>query len=139
MPMKSINQHIPGTISRKLVLLRRLNRTLIECLPIEYIAHVQAVGYEYGTLKLVAESPVWASKVRYQTNDIIHLLNSKTDMPVSRIEVSVHPKSVPIPSKAGKKPHLSKNSAQLCKTLANALHDPELKQALNKLSKRAPG
>lgn len=134
--MKSLGGCIPPAFAKKAELLKRLNQAILDCLPTELIAHVQVAGLEGAKLTLTTHSPVWASKLRYRTDEVARRLSAKTGLPIESVKLLVHPATVNLTSKKRKKPYLSKDSAQQLKALANFTEHPSLKKALARLATR---
>jgi hypothetical protein len=135
--MKSIGSCVPQAFARKAEFLKLLNQAILDCLPTELIAHVEVAGLEGTKLTLTTQSPAWASKLRYRTDEIASRLSAKTGLPISSVKLLVRPVTVskPIANKR-KKPYLSRDSAQQLKALANLTEDSPLKKALARLSSR---
>ncbi|HEX7025997.1 MAG TPA: DUF721 domain-containing protein [Gammaproteobacteria bacterium] len=135
--MKSIGSCVPQTLANKAEFLKRLNQAILDCVPTELIAHVEVAGLEGTKLTLTTQSPVWANKLRYLTDEIARRLSAHTGLPISSVKLLVRPVATGTPAaKKRKKPYLSKDSAQQLKALANFTGDSPLKKALTRLATR---
>jgi hypothetical protein len=138
--MKSLGSCIPTPIALQLAQLQKINRALYEIIPIEFLGHIQTAGNpQTGILHIYADSPAWATKLRFYKPAIVSGLTAHTGLAIKSVLISIHPKAVNHKAASLKKPHLSKNSAHLLATLAKNTDDPELKRALSALAKHLPG
>jgi hypothetical protein len=134
--MKSLGYHIPSFITQKLAQLHALNQALYEVIPIEFLGHVHTAGLENGILHICADSPVWATRLRFQQQTIAKQLSDKTRLTIKSVRILVKPTTVAISPSYTRKPYFSRISADLLKGLGNNTQDPQLRQALLKLAKR---
>jgi hypothetical protein len=134
--MKSLGYHIPSFVTRKLAQLQTLNQALYEVMPIEFLGHVHIAGLENSILHICTDSPVWATRLRFQQQTLAGQLSNKIRLPIKSLRISVQPTAVAIHSSYTRKPYLSRDSADLLKGLSNNIQHPELRQALLNLAKR---
>jgi hypothetical protein len=134
--MKSLGYHIPPLITQKLAQLQVLNQALYEIIPIEFLGHVHTAGLENGILHICVDSPVWATRLRFQQQAITRQLSDKIKLTIKSLRILVKPAAVSIPSSYTRKPYFSRSSADLLKGLGNNTQDPQLREALLKLAKR---
>ncbi|HEY3486926.1 MAG TPA: DciA family protein, partial [Gammaproteobacteria bacterium] len=112
--------------------LQKVNRALYEIIPIEFLGHIQVAGYpQNGALHIYADSPAWATKLRFYKSTIAAGLTLHTGLPVKSVQISIHPQIGGRDRPPPKKPSFSRNSAQLLAVLAKNTADPELKRALS--------
>jgi hypothetical protein len=134
--MKSLGTCIPVPIATRLAQLQKVNRTLYEIIPIEFLGHVQAAcNPQNGVLHLYIDSPVWGTKLRFYKSAIADGLTARMGLNIKSVLISVHPQAGVRKTQPLKKPSLSRNSAQLLTSLASTTDDPELKRALSALAK----
>lgn len=101
-------------------------------------AHCISSHYSGQCLKLFADTPVWASRLRFQS-EIIKRQLSNIGIPVHKLDVKVIPPSV-AKQRFHKKRHANPISLQAASTLvetANCIDDEKLAAALKKLATRA--
>ncbi|MBE9516516.1 MAG: DUF721 domain-containing protein [Proteobacteria bacterium] len=109
----------------------------------------EPISYSEGVLVLRVSSPGWASRLRYQLRPLIERLRSEADFSaLTDIEVRVRPQADPDVEQAQqqireertryerKATRMSDHTADVIQTAADAIDDPDLKQALQRLSKR---
>jgi hypothetical protein len=138
--MKSLQSCIPASIASQLAQLQKINRALYEIIPIEFLGHIQAAGNpQNGTLHIYADSPAWATKLRFYKPAITAGLTIHTGLSIKSVHISIHPKTGDRKTHRLKKPSFSRNSAQLLAALARDTDDPELKRALATLAQHLPG
>ena len=139
-------RHEPGALGGTLKhahQLQRLNLVLHEHLEPILATHCELANIRSNTVVIQADSPVWAAKLRYQIPMILELLNATdliTDLTQTRltqIQLRVQPAYQPYRGPISSGPHLSSDSAQLLKSVAETTADPRLKRALSRLSRRS--
>lgn len=133
--MKFLGTHIPLPIASHLAQLQKLNRALYEFVPIEFLGHIQAAGLQNSILHIYADSPAWATKLRFYKPNIAAGLTTHMGSAIKSVRISVYPQNGDRKRHSFKKPSLSRNSAQLVASLARSIEDPELKRALSALAK----
>ena len=107
------------------------------------------ISFAEGVLVLRVTSPSWASRLRYQLRPLIERLQTEADFAsLTNIEIRVRPQADPgveqerqrvreeQASYARKANRMSTHTAEVIQAAAEAIDDPELKQALDRLSKR---
>ena len=98
-------------------------------------AHCQVANYEAGRLKLLVDSSVWASQLRFCLPTLCKTLQAQPPFTqLQKIEYSVQtlyqPQALPKLPKA----QLSSSSAELVASMAQSISDPKLQQALLRLA-----
>ena len=92
----------------------------------------------HGTLTIIVAKAVDSQRLRYQSANILKDL-SKLMLcePISKIEIKIRPENneSTSPQKASIKPIKSSAGSDQLESLAKAIEDPELKNALRRLSK----
>ena len=115
--------------------IQRVARRVAPLLGEELAAHCRVAQLDRQVLVLIADSPAWANRIRFQGPQIQRDL-AAAGMPVSRLEVRVRPpeapprEEIPIPIKP-----LSEHSAKCLEALASAHADSPLGAALQRLAR----
>ena len=133
--MHSINHYLNSKITEKRLLLDKLNAIILPLLPEVSRLHIKVTNYENQELVLIADSPVWAARLRTQHKAIICHLKTELNFPVNSIKIKFQQ---PIKAKNKpliKPPNLTTESAKLIRQTANSIDDSELKKSLIRLSK----
>ena len=111
------------------------NKVLYRYLPTNEHKHCQIGGFEQRILTLVVDSATWATKLRYQTPELIEGLQQTQEFQsLKEIKCLVQPKNDE-PKKMTSKLILSKKTRQLLQETSDGITDPELKTALVNLYK----
>lgn len=146
--MHSLSHFIRPAIAEKVAEIHRLSAELFACLPVECTGHCMVVGRRGAILNLVADSPAWATRVRYHGSEIIRHFNSVTGLNLQRVKVVVGPpvgrsfprsspgKIAAVPAAPRTKPRLPVASAKALEQMAKDVDHPELAAALQRLSAR---
>jgi hypothetical protein len=132
--MESASHLINSKILKKARLLAKLTKLIRACLPIDCQQHISVSGIENFQLILISDSPVWASKIRLYSQNMIQMLEENTNIRVSKVRIKQsQPKRV-IEKPAPKARHLKSNTAEMIKQTADSISDADLQQALNHLA-----
>ena len=134
--MKTLGSNLPSTLKQRANWLNELNRHLQSVLPVEFHGHVQVVSLQHNHLTLEADSPNWASKIRYQSNEIANLMSIGTGLTIKTVHTSIRPATAKNLSEKRLPLAISPQSAQQFSALAKSIEHPGLKQALAKLAQR---
>ena len=132
--MKSLSNYIPNTLAQQVDVIRRLNHVLPDCLPSRLLEHAEIVSVQNTTLTVAADSPAWASKLRYYTRNLAESLSKKTGLNIESVKIMIRPATASSHKNRREKPYFSKNSAQLLKTLADNVKHSALQRALKSLA-----
>lgn len=119
---------------------RALDDTLTKLLGPPLCRHVRVGRCSPDGLVLVADSPVWAARLRFRSREILDQLGPKLGSPPPRrVEVSVATTPHGAPQPPSRRPgRLSGGTAALLDEVAGALADnPRLARALGRLAARA--
>lgn len=130
-----------GIVGRQHGLVRRLRAAL----PAPLDSHCVAIEHQDDTLFLVMESPAWAARTRYMSQDILARMADRlqpcpTILKVRAARTTGQPSARPKkkrpsgPSSAD----LSEQSRRHLLESARAMPDPELKRALERLARKRP-
>lgn len=109
----------------------------------------EPMSFADGVLVLRVTSPSWASRLRYQLKPLIERLRTEAEFAsLTDIEIRVRPQADPGVEQerlrvreeqlryARKVNRMSTHTAEVIQAAADAIDDPELKQALQRLSQR---
>lgn len=119
-------------IKIKIIISQSLDQQLAE--------HIEVAKVHNGTLLLIVDSPVWATRIRYMQDEIINgLKNYAITKSIYNVSIKVRPApSTPRKKERPKSPaSISQESARLMVEEINSISDPELKLALLRITKHA--
>jgi len=135
--MRSIDKFLGSQITDKKLLIEKLNAIILPLLPEISQSHITTASYNKDNqeLILIADSPVWAARLRTQHRTIITKLQNELSFPVSSIKVKFQQPVKNKPEAKKHLPNLSDKSAELIRQTANSVEDEELKNALLRLAK----
>ncbi len=115
----------------------RLNAALSRLLPAGLAGHCRVANLRDGILVLAADSPAWASRLRFHADKLLKSLNKECDLGAGRVRTIVVPAAAlptrrPIPRKP-----ISSHTARLIEQCADGIGDPALQAALRRLARRS--
>lgn len=114
-----------------------LDRAVRELLDSELAAHCRVLNCYDDQLVIAADSPVWATRLRYHTAALPDALASVTGQRFSRVVTRVSPPGVRqtpvVPSRPA--PGMSTSAARQLESVAATVMDPELAAALRRLAR----
>ena len=113
-----------------------MNVAIKAALPLDCHSHIDVAGMRDNQLIVVTDSPVWQTRLRMFTQPMLEALKQHTGIELTQIKLKLTPKKRYKAPESPKSRHLSKNSAAIIHKTADCISDPELKQAMEKLSKR---
>lgn len=97
--------------------------------------HVFLASVSEDTAILYTDSPAWASKLRFKTQQLIDILSNISDFPqIKTIRIKVSP-TLYIEPEENTPTKLPPKTSKFLEEIANNMNDPELKSALIRLSK----
>jgi hypothetical protein len=96
-------------------------------------AHCISTYYSGQSLKLFTDSPVWASRFRFQSKNLIKKLY-ENHIPVHKLDVRVMPQSRPPELRKHPARRISEQAAQSLIDTADSINDENLEAALRKLA-----
>jgi hypothetical protein len=138
--MESFSSLINRDLSTKAQELANLTRILRACLPQNCQQHVSVAGMRDQQLILITDSPVWVSRLRMYTQHMLEMLSQHSHVRVSQIRIKQSPPRMPKKKPEPKKlRRLSDNTSTMIAQTAESIADPELQQALYKLSRNTTG
>ena len=132
--MKSISNLLHSNLVKKARDLNKLGHLVHSCLPDNCRPHVQIAGIKDNCLVLIVDSPVWSSRIRLFSNNIMDILKQHKLTEVQQIRIRLSQVEPVKPEKVYEKRHLDERSSKLIEQTADSIEDPELKQALHKLA-----
>lgn len=130
-----------STIARlqtKALELRRLDRVFRSCLPKSLADHVSLATIRNGLLVACADSPMWATNIRYDTPRILIKLAQTNDFPEVHDIKLIHSRtslSLRNNRKHERPNVLSEQTKDLLSQQASVVKNRKLKNSLNKLAK----
>lgn len=133
---KKKHSHI-AVLYRKGLAILELDQRLKKHLPPGLQKHFELANVNKDIAVLLADSPAWATRLRYNIPAILDTFNNKLKInPVKTIRIKVK-KPIAYNSVVNKKPLVmtTKTARYLSETAKN-FHDPELQSAIKKLSTR---
>ena len=116
--------------------LRRLDRAFRKLLPGPAQAHCRVANLRGDTLVVAADSPVWASRIRYESRQILREMAASCGVTATRIRIVVRTPETP-ENMASEPRVVPPNAALNLEAAALAVDDPELAAALKRLASRA--
>lgn len=138
--MESFSSLINRDLGKKTRELARLTQILRACLPQNCQQHVSVAGIRDQQLILITDSPVWVSRLRMYTQHMLDMLAQHSQTRISQIRIKQSPPRMPMKKEKPKKfRRLSDNTSTMIAQTADTIADPELQQALYKLSRNTTG
>jgi hypothetical protein len=131
-------KHQLANLIDKVNQLRTFNQSLIGILDPNLAKHCEIVNIKDGAITLIADNPSWATKIRFQSPDILGRLKEKQAFKsIKSIKVLIRPKDSLLKKQKPKVKTwgLSADNAEMIKSLAGEVDNLRLKNALQKLAK----
>lgn len=117
--------------------LRRLNQSLLSVLDQPLTDHCRIARYHSEQLVIQVDSPVWASRLRYYVPTLLQEL--KQNIPdlqgLKSIKIHVAPATPPPVEKPPAQREISPAASQDIHAMAEAIEDPALRAALQRLGR----
>ena len=123
------------TLSAQGRLAADLERRVLACLPADLAAECRVGGISEGRLRLLAPTPAWAARLRFEAPRLLKSLHSHGKTAISEVQVRVVPPAAARPAPL-RQVRLSAANARLLEQTARAIADPRLAQALARLARR---
>jgi len=125
---------LSAQIAEKKQLIDRLNSAILPLLPANCRNHVTASNFSNNTLTLIADSPVWAARLRMQQKQIISTIKQQLNLPINSINFRFQqPETVKVREKKAA-PSLSQQSSKIIEQTADSVDNEALKAALLRLA-----
>ncbi len=97
--------------------------------------HIYLASVSEDTAILYTDSPAWASKLRFKTQQLIDIFSNIPDFPkIKTIRIKVSP-TLYIEQEENTPINLTPKTSKFLEEIADNMNDPELKSALLRLSK----
>ncbi|MDQ7075996.1 MAG: DUF721 domain-containing protein [Gammaproteobacteria bacterium] len=135
--MQNLYLLVPKNVGRKASRLAILTQRLHHCLPIECHSHCQVIELVGKKLEILADSPAWATRIRFYNKEIVHNLNKIAAIHLQTIKVKVGAKKTVLRKPATSKKRSAIKSTQAAVSLqhlAESINDPKLSQSLQRLA-----
>ncbi|MCW9012701.1 MAG: DUF721 domain-containing protein [Gammaproteobacteria bacterium] len=132
--MKSISQLISKNIQNKAGQLKALNQIIKATVPENCRDHISVAGIRENRLILITDSPVWASRLRLYTQNMLAMLEEHAGIKVHNIQIRQMQPRVEPDEPVKKSRHLDKETANMIKQSADSISDTGLQQALYHLA-----
>ncbi|MES9941116.1 MAG: DciA family protein [Candidatus Thiodiazotropha sp. 6PLUC2] len=125
----------PAKLGRKLADYDALCKRVRSNLPAPLDQQLKATVLQAGTLSLFVSSPVWASRLRYATPQLIAQLK-REGLTIERVRTRILPNQSAAPSRPKQRMRcLSSENSEMLRHTAASISDPKLSEALLKLSR----
>ena len=137
--MKPINEQISSKFIAQARKLDQYTRILHQILPIECRNHVQIANIRQQNLMLITDSPVWTTRLRQLSPQILQFLRENTagdGQIIHHVQISTRYQNnnvreqKALAEKNRLKPSISETTANLLSQSANSIDDQQLKEAL---------
>ena len=142
--MKSVRNIVgsnstPAKLGKRLADYEALCTMVRSNLPAPLDQQLKATVLQAGVLSLFVSSPVWASRLRYAVPQLLEQLRQH-GLGVERIRTRILLEAGKKPSSLKHKtPSLSKHNGEILRQTAAAIRDPDLSEALLRLSRHSGG
>jgi hypothetical protein len=114
-----------------------LDSRIRERLPEPLKGHLRVVDVRGNTLVVLASSPAWAAKARYETRTILDSIKEIAGIgPIHNVRIRTSPESPRNPGPTPKHPGLSEAAANELSRAARTISDRELGEALERISRK---
>jgi hypothetical protein len=114
-----------------------IKATLWPSIPSPLQAHCDVANFRGQTLILVADSPVWAARLRHTSPQILHAARELCKIDAQKLLVRIQPLEVR-PQPVGKARSLPESSATHLREVAETVEDDELREILLGIANREP-
>lgn len=123
------------SLRKRVAFLQQMQAALDAGLPEMAHGHVQVADYSGHRLLLIADSGVWATRLRYQQDAIRRAMARRLRFEVKEVAVRVRPPAHPAPAEPMQPRVLSPAARQLLAASAGHVDNPALARALARLSR----
>ena len=135
--MENISDKLQQRILRKAHELHKIGQAIKASLPLDCHSHLDVVGIRENELILLTDSPVWQTRLRMFSQTILEALQQHAGITLTRVKIRLAPPTRTIEPYTPPKRTLSSDSARVIDQTANCISDPELREAMLRLSKKA--
>lgn len=134
---KVLSESSPGLaqLLERATALQQLSEKLQRFLPKTLSEHVIIANIRGDTAIIVADSPAWLTKLRYQAPVILDYLRQEPSLhEISKLHFKVFPAVEFDGTKPTSRPVLSQHASHSLKQAANGFNDPQLRTAISNLT-----
>lgn len=138
---KVLSESSPGLaqLLERAAALQQLSEKLQRFLPKALREHVTIANVRGDTVIVVADSPAWLTKLRYQAPVILDYLKQEPSLHrISKLHFKVLPAVEFNTSKPKSRPVLSQHASHGLKQAADGFNDPQLRIAISNIAKNHP-
>jgi len=115
--------------------LQQLTQALRDSLDAPLAVHVTVANLREQTAVITTDTPAWLTQLRYQAPTILSLLKTLPGLQkVQKVQFKIQPANLSSPTPPSRRATLSSNSAHFLESVASGTEDPELAEALYRLS-----
>lgn len=127
-----------GSLLERAQYLQILTRTLREKIDPVFSEHISVANLRGDSAIIAADSPAWLSKIRYLAPVILQILKQEPGLnSLSNIQFKVQPPDTTMTqSQESRQINLSTSSSEVLESAAAGISDPELADALRRLSQK---
>ncbi len=143
MPSKSVSRILTARNSKLQPLLERafyleaLTRILREALDPVLAEHITLTNLHNDTVTVAADTPAWLTKIRYLAPIVLQHLRQQSGLEaLNTVRFKVLPLDQPHNLQPTRRATLSSSSSQILKSAAEGIDDPDLADALRRLSRQ---
>jgi len=116
--------------------LQQLTQALRDCLDEPLAAHVTVANLREETAVIITDTPAWLTQLRYQAPTILSLLKTLPGLQkLQKVQFKIQPTSLSPPIPPARRAHLSATGAHSLESAASSTEEPELAEALYRLSR----
>ncbi len=116
--------------------LQQLTQALRDSLDARLAAHVTVANLREQTAVITTDTPVWLTRLRYQAPTILRSLKTLPGLQkLQKVQFKIQPASLNPPPAPPRRANLSATSAHFLESAASGTEDPELAEALYRLSR----
>lgn len=119
--------------------LQALTRALQEAIDPALMQHITVTNLRDDTAIVAADTPAWLTKIRYLAPTILHQLKQQPGLEgLRKIQFKVQPLNIPtVATHEARHASLSSSSSKVLESAASGISDPELANALRRLSQHS--
>ncbi len=114
----------------------KANEALCARLEASLREHCRVANLKGDTAIVIADSPVWATKLRFQTGAMLEILRNRGFPALRTVRIQVSPLNVTREAAPRHGPHLSQSAATTLTRAAESTDDIELRAVLERLAAR---
>ncbi len=122
------------SLLKRVAFLQEINAALAPVFSESVAGHVAVADYCEGELVLIADSGAWATRLRYQQEQLRRQLAQHMRLNLDHIEIRVRPPATQSPPAAQFKRRISASARHQLGESARHIEDPNLAAAITRLS-----